>query len=65
MSKIVKSGSTNENSTPPDGAKCNQRIQVKLLNHICKTLGKSLNSSKFRIIDLSVFLKIRLFEFEH
>jgi hypothetical protein len=63
--KLAELGSTNENSAPPDGAKCNYKSQVKLLNHVCKTLVKPFNIRKIRIIDLSLFSKVRMFAFKH
>jgi hypothetical protein len=61
--KLAKLGSTNENS--PDGAKCNYKSQVELLNHVCKTLVKPFNIRKFRIIHFSLFSKVRIFAFKH
>ena len=48
---LSKAGSTNENSAPPGGAKCNKIIQVKLLNHVCKDFRKTFYICKFMIID--------------
>jgi hypothetical protein len=62
---LSKSCSTKKNSAPPDGAKCNYKNQVKLFNHVSKTLVKPFNISKFRSIDLSLFSKVRLFEFKN
>ena len=54
-----------ENSAPPDGTKCNYKIQVKVLNDFCKTLVKSFNIRKVRIIGLFLFSKKIIFEFKH
>jgi hypothetical protein len=61
---LVELGLINENSAPPDGAKCNFKNQVELLNQVCKTLVKPFNVSKFVIIGLLLFLKVRIFEFK-
>ena len=49
-------GSTNESSAPSDGTKCNLKIQVELVNLVCKTLVKPFNIRKFGIIDLLLCL---------